>query len=320
MERLQTAGPAAASAQGTQHYIDWASVFGGAVVATAVAGLFAAFGAGIGFSAISAEPGEGSIRLSAILTALWMAVTLVASYAVGGYIAGRMRRRIDAATPEEVTVRDGINGLVVWGVAMIAGAMLLANVVSGTVSAAGQAAATVTQAAGSAIGGAAQGALGAAAQMLPSQAGADPAAFFGDTLLRPTSPDAVNSTPEDIARQTASILGSVVMTGEISDADRAYLVSAAATRTGLTPTEVEARVDEAVAAAQAARAEAGRLAEEARQTAIDAAEAARIGAVLTGFLIAAASLVAAVASYVGAVRGGRHRDEGRIFGGLAYQR
>lgn len=320
MQNTQTAGPSAVSAQGTLHYIDWTSVFGGAVVATAVAGLFAAFGAGIGFSAISAEPGEGSIRLSAILTALWMVVTLVASYAVGGYIAGRMRRRVDSATPEEVTVRDGINGLVVWGVAMIAGAMLLANVVTGTVSAAGQAAGTITEAAGSAIGGAAEGALGAASAMMPQQAVNDPAAFFGDTLLRPTTANTTNSSPDDIARQTVSILGNVARTGEISDVERAYLVSAAAARTGLTPAEVEARVEEAVAAAQNARAEAERLAEEARQTAIDAAEAARIGAVLTGFLIAAASLVAAVAAYVGAVRGGRHRDEGRIFGGLAYPR
>jgi hypothetical protein len=205
MESMQTTGPAAVSAQGPQHYIDWASVFGGAVVATAVAGLFAAFGAGIGLSTISAEPGEGSVRLSAILTAIWMAVTLVASYAVGGYIAGRMRRRVDTATPEEVTVRDGINGLVVWGLAMIAGAMLVANVVSSTVSAAGQAAGTMTEAAASAVGGAAEGAIGAAAEMLPQQATDDPAAFFGDTLLRPASADATNSTPEEIPMELRNI-------------------------------------------------------------------------------------------------------------------
>lgn len=321
MEPTQTAGPSVVSTQGSQqHYVDWAAVLGGAVVATAVAGLFAAFGAGLGLSAISAEPGEGSFNLSVILTAVWMAVTLVASYAVGGYIAGRMRRRVDQASPEEVTVRDGINGLIVWGVAMIVGAMLVANVVSSSVSAVGQVAVTATEAAGSALGGAAQGALGAAAAALPRQAMDDPATYFSDSLLRPAAANATNSTPEDIALQSASILSNVAMTGEISDPDRAYLVSAAAARTGLTPPEVDARVNAAVEAAQSARTEALRMMEDAQQKAIDAAEAARVGAVLTGFLIAAASLVAAVASYVGAVRGGRHRDEGRVFGGLAYRR
>ena len=39
--------------------------------------------------------------------------SLVASYLAGGYIAGRMRRRVESATDDEVTARDGINGLVV---------------------------------------------------------------------------------------------------------------------------------------------------------------------------------------------------------------
>jgi hypothetical protein len=68
-----------------------------------------------------------------------------------------------------------------------------------------------------------------------------------------------------------------------------------------------------------AKAEADRLAQEATDAAIAAAEVARVSTILTAFILAAAALVAGAASYVGAVRGGRHRDEGRIFGGFAYR-
>ena len=301
-------------------YIDWPAIIAGAVIAVAVAGLFASFGAALGFTAISAEPGKGSLSVAGILTVLWLVITLVASYWIGGYITGRMRRRVDKASADEVTVRDGINGLVVWGVAIIVGAMLVSNVVSSTVSAAGSVAGTVAQTAGSALGGAAQGALSAAGAAMPDTGMTNPMSFVTDTLLRPASPNPATSNPADIARQASGILANVVSTGEISDADRAYLVSAAAAQTGLTEPEVTARVDSAVKAAQDARAKATELADQAKQTAIDAAETARKGAILTGFLITAASLVAAAASYIGAVRGGRHRDEGRIFGGLAYRR
>ena len=56
-----------------------------------------------------------------------------------------------------------------------------------------------------------------------------------------------------------------------------------------------------------------------RQNAIDMAESARIDAILSAFLLTAAALIAAVAAISGAVRGGRHRDEGRMFAGLSYR-
>ena len=68
-----------------------------------------------------------------------------------------------------------------------------------------------------------------------------------------------------------------------------------------------------------ARDEAAALAADAEQLAIDVAETARKTAILTAFLLAAASLVAGAASVVAAVRGGVHRDEGRIFRGFAVQ-
>ncbi len=338
MERTEQMTKASAPAKTIDgSYMDWAAIFGGGVVAVAVGSVFTGFGAALGLSTISAEPGEGSFNVMLILSAVWIVVSLVASYATGGYIAGRMRRRVDAAAADEVTARDGINGLVVWGLGIVASVFLLGSAVSTTVSAVGSVAQTagsvvgsVATTAGSVVGGVAQGALSAAGAMVPEGALENPMSYVSDSLLRPGQAAPSTTDPQAIARETASILGNVATTGEVSDAERAYLISAVVANTGATQPEATTRVDEAIAAAQKARAdaqaladtakaEAQRLADEATEAAIKAAEVARVSAILTAFILAAAALVAAAAAYVGAVRGGRHRDEGRIFGGFAYR-
>lgn len=301
-ERMTEAAAPAASLE--RSYIDWPAILAGAVVAAAIGAVFDGFGMALGLSALSAEPGEGSFSFALILTGLWIVVTIVASFMAGGYIAGRMRRRVDAASAEEVTVRDGINGLVVWGVAMLASLMILANAVS-------TAATTAGSAIGQAAGGLAEGAL-AAASGLAGGDGADPVGYVNTTLLRAPEVSPASYSSERVAAETGAILMNVLRTGEIAEDERGFLASAVAARTGLSQEEAAARAEAAVAEAQRMRA-------EAEEAAIDAAEAARIGGVLTGFILAAAALVAAAAAYIGAVRGGRHRDEGRIFGGFAWR-
>lgn len=369
MERTETMTAASAPRRELPgSYIDWPAVLGGAVVAAAIAGLFAAFGAALGLTTISAEPGEGSFNLWLIVTAVWIVISLVASYLAGGYVAGRMRRRLDDAPADEVSARDGINGLVVWGVGMLVTAWMAAGAIGGAASAVGTAATAVgsavgglAQATGSALGGAAS-AVGAAATGETDEGLLD---YIGGTLMRPaltgvqegaaapepaTPAPAAPATPEpgtpgttpatpapspaaaapaapaspaadpaELSRQTGIILGHVLRTGEISEEDRAFLIQAVAERSGQSEAEVEARVDQAVEAVQNTRAEAERLAAEAEQAAIDAAETARVSAILSAFLLTAAALVAAVAAVSGAVRGGRHRDEGKLFGGFTYR-
>lgn len=301
-------------------YVDWSAILAGAATAAAIATLLAGFGAAIGLSAVSLEPGQGSITVAMVVGAVFLVVTLVASFGSGGYIAGRMRRRVDQASADEVSVHDGLNGLAVWAVGTLISVMLLTNAAGNVVSAAGSAASTAVTAAGSAVGGMAQGALTAAGAALPEDAGSDAMSFVTDTLLRTSPSAATPAEPGETARQTSAIFANYLTTGEISDADRAYLEAAVASETGLTATEVTTRVDAAIATAEAQRAEAAQLAEEAKQTAIDIAETARISAVLTAFLLTAAALVAAAAACVAAVRGGLHRDEGRVFAGFSYRR
>ena len=327
MERSETLAPAAVPAGVAVSHVDWAAILAGAVVAAAVAALFMTFGATLGLSTISAERGEGSFDAWIVVTALWLAVTLAASYMAGGYVAGRMRRRTHDADADEVAARDGITGLVVWALGMLVTAWMAAGALGTAATTAGNVAGGAAQAAGAALGGAAQG-LGNA---VPDDATQTAVGWIGDTLGRPmlaetpASPGAAPAAPspaEDMAelsRQSASILANTARTGEIAEADRAWLVAATARITGLPQAEAEARVEEAVASAQEVRAEAVRLAEEAEAAARDAAETARIGAILTAFILTAAALVAGAAAIAGAVRGGRHRDEGRLFGGFSYR-
>lgn len=334
MERTEDMTRAAGPAQTLDgSYIDWTAVLGGGVVAVAVGSVFAGFGAALGLSTISAEPGEGSLSAMVIVSGLWIVVSLVASYSAGGYIAGRMRRRVDRAAADEVTARDGINGLVVWGLGIVVSVVLLGSAVSTTVSAVGEAASaagSVAEVVATTAGSIAEGAVSAAGGQVTEAGAPEPMAYLSDSLLRPAQVAAGGADPAAAERSTAVILGNVAVTGEATDAERAYLVSAVIASSGLTQPEAAARVDAAIARAQTmradamtmaadAKAEAERLAQEVRDAAIAAAEAARVSAILTAFILAAAAMVAAAASYVGAVRGGLHRDEGRIFGGFAYK-
>lgn len=352
---------------GGASYVDWASIFAGAAIAAGTSVVLTTFAAGLGLGAISADPADGTSTTGLILTGLFTVISMVAAYLLGGYIAGRMRGRVDGADKDEITARDGIHGLVVWGLGTLVAGFVAVGAITGGAKAVGGAAATAVEAAGSAVGGVAQGAgqlaggvvsgvgqaVGGVAQgageaagpsiadALPQGLQVNPVDYIRDTLLRPAQVAAnapAPGTTDNVPAEILGILANTARTGEISDQDRTYLTQVVAARTGVPQPEVETRVNDAIARAQAIRteaqeridqvqAEATRLRDEAaaqleqaKQQAIDAAESTRKAGVLTAFLLAASSIVAAAAAYIGAVRGGRHRDENRIWGGLRYNR
>ena len=318
-------------------YVDWPAIFAGTVVAVAIGLLLTTFGAALGLSAITLDGTDNSSTFEIVLTAVWIVITLIASYLAGGYIAGRMRRRVETATEDEVTTRDGINGLVVWGLGTVISAILAANVVSfaantagAVASGAGQAVGAVAETAGTAVAGAASGVANVAGAALPDDLQEDPTAYLSDRLLRPNTLDPASADPAETAREIGSILANVYRTGEISDDDRAYLASLVAARTDLSQQEAEARVEQAVTEAQAARqeiadgieaarAEAEQLAADAQEAAVEAARVARNAGVLSAFALSAAALIAAVAAFAGAVHGGRDRDAGRLHRSLTWR-
>ncbi len=308
-------------------YVDWPAIIAGAVVASAIGVVFTGFGAALGLSALSPQPGEGSGTLSLVLTGLWALVTILVSYGAGGYIAGRMRRRVDTATPDEVSARDSIHGMVVWGLGVLIGAWIAGNVlgtaanaVGNVVGGAAQAVGSVVQGAGQAVGGVATAAADAATGGTEGEGGIDLSGFnpieaINNRLLRPATGEAIdpNATISPVARD---VIFEVARTGELTEADRAILAEELARNSTLTEADANARIDEAVAQITQLRDDAQQRVDQAAQAARDAADAARRAAVLTGFLVAAGFAIALGAAMYGAGVGGRHRDEGRLWGGF----
>lgn len=325
MERSETlTKPATAMAASATPHVDWTAVLAGAVIATALASLAVPFGAALGLSAISAERGEGSFDVGVILTGLWLVVSTMASYLVGGYVAGRMRRRGDTTSTDEIMARDGVNGLVVWGLGILLTGWMAASALGTAATTAGQAiggaAGGVAQAAGTALAGAAQG-VGSATDEDGFETSLG---WIRDQLTRPPLPEGANPPPgtatgPELTRQSAAILARTARSGQISEPDRAWLVAATSRLTGLPRPEAEVRANEAITAAQTLRADVQRLAETTENRARQAAETTRIGTILTAFVLTAAALAAAAASAAGAVRGGRHRDQGRLYAGFSYR-
>jgi hypothetical protein len=228
-------------------YVDWPAILAGAVVAVGVGLLFAGFAAALGLSTVSAEEGEGSGAFGLILTALWLLASTIAAYAAGGYIAGRMRRRVDGASADEVSARDSIHGIVVWAIGLLVGGWIAVGAVGTAAIAVGG----VAQSAATAVSGLAQGA-GAMADVAARAAGdtgalrnADPLDIVNNRLLRGTGID-VQPNPE-LASGTASVMAEVARTGEIAEDDRAYLAQLLGQNSNLSPDQANERVDQAVA-------------------------------------------------------------------------
>ena len=272
-------------------YVDWAAVLAGAVLAAAISLVLLSFGSALGLGITSPLPGEGvSFFWFAIAAGLWLLWVQVSSFMAGGYLAGRLRRRIGDASEDEVDLRDGSHGLLVWAVGTLIGAVMLVNGMMGAAQTAGQAAGAVAQ---------------TAATAAPDEMPDDFGGYLTDTLFRSealASAEATAEATESGERTTAEagrIVAQSLVDGEFSADDRAYLVRVVAAETGLDPQQVEARVasvEERIATM--------------RDDALEAADTARQIGVLAAFLVAASLLVSAAGAYFAAGMGGRHRDEG----------
>ncbi|UYN99247.1 MAG: hypothetical protein KIT02_15200 [Devosia sp.] len=265
-------------------YVDWPAIIAGVVFASAISLVLISFGSAIGLNFLDFNSREGAPAiLVGIGAASWFLWVQISSFMAGGYITGRLRRRNFDATEDESDVRDGAHGLLVWGGAMIVGAVLAVGGIGAIASSAGQAVATATVAASNVADGEAM----------------DPNAYFIDTLFRsetPADPGAARGEAGRIFAQAA--LGD----GTVNDDDRAYLAAVVAANTGLAPEEAQARVDQVITNVEAAR-----------QDALEAARIARNTAIIAAFLLAASSLVSAIGAYWAAQKGGNHRDKNTVF-------
>lgn len=105
--------------------VEWGAVFAGVSIATAIALILLGFGAAIGLGVSSPYEGEGLSPVAfAIAAGLYLLWVQVMAFYIGGYVTARLRGRMAGATEHEVDVRDGLHGLVMWAVGVLAAAFI----------------------------------------------------------------------------------------------------------------------------------------------------------------------------------------------------
>jgi len=278
----------------------WGAIIAGALVAIAVSLILFALGSGLGFASMSPWPNAGmSAGTFSVAAAIWLIVMQWVSALFGGYIAGRLRSRWIGTHAHEIFFRDTAHGLVTWALATVIVAALLASAVSSGIGAGAKAVSGVV---GAGAQGMAQGATAASQGALGSDSSS--LGYGLDKLFRPVmSPGSVPAgTPDargqDPRVEAGRILTSALANGGLSPADRSYLVSLVAARTGISDAEAQSRVDDLVASANAAAAKVKAEADAARK---DAAE--------VSIYTALSLLIGAFIASAAAALGGRLRDE-----------
>ena len=105
---------------GSRSAFTWSVVIAGALAAWAVAFIFISLGSGIGFAITSPYSGPSATTMS-IDGAVWLVFSETCAYAVGGYLAARLRIRDHIPGPETM-FRDAAHGFMVWvvGVGILA--------------------------------------------------------------------------------------------------------------------------------------------------------------------------------------------------------
>ena len=211
----------------TTPYPEWGPVIAGAIAAAALALVVHSFALAIGLAVSSTAPTwrDASFALVA-LSGLYIILAALASYGLGGYLAGLMRARLSSR--EDAELRDGIQGLLVWALATLLTAVIgLATLQSLT-----------------RLGAPSGGQAGPSA----SVAGENVIAYDLDRLFRS---ERRNTADLEYPRtEAARILLTTSSHRGMQPEDRAYLVRLTAANTGLAAADAERRVDEVAARAK----------------------------------------------------------------------
>jgi hypothetical protein len=206
-------------------HVQWPAIFAGAVAAAGLSIALNAFAAGIGLSVVSTSPTwRDSSPWFSLVAGLYVLFVALMAFGLGGYVAGRMRAPLNVTTPE-MEFRDGVHGLITWGLAVMFTAVfafLTASVAASAISPAPSA---------------------------PSQSvvGESVIATELDELFRSdrTAPDLTYRRAE-----AARILLKASGHSGVPDGDRAYLAVITANSAGISLDEARARVDREAAAAK----------------------------------------------------------------------
>jgi hypothetical protein len=251
--------------------INWAAVAAGAFANAALTLLLLAFGAGMGFSAISPWANSGvSMTTFSIGTGIWLIVMAMLASTVGGYLAGRLRSLWSGVHSDEVFFRDTAHGFMSWACAAVLSAAVLG-------------------AAGTAI---VSGATAGLSQRSANDGG--PAAMYVDELFRPAAGAPAASQPSADPATRAEIGRLLVRSfrdrADLPATDRAYLTQVVTARTGLSQADADKRVNDVLARAKSDL------------------DKARSAAAKLSLWLCAALFAGALAASLAAIEGGQLRD------------
>jgi hypothetical protein len=206
-------------------HFQWPAIFAGAIAAAGLSFTLHAFALGIGLSVASTSPTwRDSSVVFWLLTGIYLLFVALTSFALGGYIAGRMRTPLNL-DPIEVEFRDGVHGLVTWGLAIIMSAVLALGV--------------------AAIGTKALAPSGGSSGAAESVAGENIIASELDDLFRS------DHLPADISyrrAEAARILLKSSSHAGVPNSDRRYLATLVANVSGSTTEDPQQRVNRIIAA------------------------------------------------------------------------
>lgn len=276
----------------TPSSVSWGAIVAGALVATVATLVLLLVGSGLGLTMVSPWSSQGSTATTVLASAaIWLIVVQWVSSCLGGYLAGRLRRRWTSIHSDEVVFRDSAHGLLAWALATLLVVGVLGSAISSLVGSGLQATANV-----------AAGAANAASTAATEAATTSSTAYFVDSLFRPTDIARLNAPGQadngEAAAQATRILATSVASGAISDSDKAYLAMLVAARTGLSQQDAQKRIDDTWTKI-----------EDTKAKAQQAAETARKSAVKTTLLGALSLVIGAFIAAVSAVLGGKLRDE-----------
>ncbi|MDI1310500.1 MAG: hypothetical protein PSV17_13865 [Methylotenera sp.] len=297
--------------------ISWAAIFAGATVAAALSLILLLLGAGLGLSSVSPWGYKGvSASTFGISTIVWITVTQILAAGMGGFLAGRLRTKWMDTHVDEVYFRDTAHGFLVWAVATLATATLLASVVGSIVSGGVQSTANMV---GGAMGAATSTAVGHMGKTDMGNDTIDGAmGYFVDSMFRKNS--SVTSAANDQNRQRSiqnnakegslqssqmaevnRILINSIDKKALPPIDLTYLGQLVSKHTGLSHAEAEKRVNDIFSNIQTKK----QSAEMAAKTAADKARKATVYATLWLFI---SLLMGAFSASLAATWGGRCRD------------
>jgi hypothetical protein len=254
--------------------IHWSAVFGGALAAAALATVLHSFAGAIGLAVTSTAPTwrDSSVALW-ILSGIYLVLVALASYGLGGYVAGWIRSWSGVTDADDADTTNGLHGLLVWAVATLLTVLLIG----------------VT-------------ALAASRLAAPSGGNVGPGSSVGSENIIAYDIDRLfrgdGRYPQTDTARARSEAGRILLTASshsgVNSDDRAYLSRLVVAQTGLAPPDAERRVDATIVRAK------------------ENINRARRSGVLLAFMAGAAALLGGVAAWFAAGEGAKHARDSSL--------